>query len=281
MMKTVLIFASIFLISMLIGLTNCYSQTPDSCLKLLNFPENSGQYNYDSIKVDSCIGSRTYSHFFAKRFFYVYFEKNVMQKASALPIDTIVEFTWYDIDTNYVSTKAELNELEIQFGKFWLIVNNAFRPDTLEFYKHQFGIRFENYVNIDSVEIILEAITLVKNSGYIFNTLISVPEISNFNKSNFYLISPNPATDFIEISYSPLEKGARGLLDEIRIYNVFGEEFTTPVLRATPPFEGEENSSSQYSVLTTQYSAKIDISALLSGVYFVRVGDRVGKFLKQ
>ena len=99
---------------------------------------------------------------------------------------------------------------------------------------------------------------------------------------NDFSISPNPATNYIKISYSPLEKGVRGLSDElpVRIYNVFGEEITTPALRATLPYEGGGNSSSQYSILTTQYSAKIDVSGLPAGVYFVRVGERVGKFLK-
>jgi len=37
--------------------------------------------------------------------------------------------------------------------------------------------------------------------------------------------------------------------------------------------------SSQYSILTTQYLLKLDVSGLPSGMYFVRIGDSVGKFV--
>jgi hypothetical protein len=55
--------------------------------------------------------------------------------------------------------------------------------------------------------------------------------------------------------------------ESVQIFNVFGEEVTT-----TPPYghpfvlEGEV--------------FKIDVSCLAPGVYFVRVGEKVGKFVK-
>jgi hypothetical protein len=58
------------------------------------------------------------------------------------------------------------------------------------------------------------------------------------------------------------------------IYNVLGEikttpEWASPLLRNrdTPPWKGEEK-------------ARIDVSGLAPGMYFVRTGDRVGKFIK-
>jgi len=79
-------------------------------------------------------------------------------------------------------------------------------------------------------------------------------------------ISPNPATDFLEISYSPsINSMVNHTVDGIAIFNVFGEKVLT---------------SSQYSILSTQYSAKLDVSGLPSGMYLVKVGERFGKFVK-
>jgi photosystem II stability/assembly factor-like uncharacterized protein len=79
------------------------------------------------------------------------------------------------------------------------------------------------------------------------------------------LISPNPATDFIDVCYPPLERGSGGV--DIKIMNVFGQILITPSLRDTLPWKGGEK-------------VRIDVSGLAPGMYFVRVGDRVGKLIK-
>ncbi len=80
------------------------------------------------------------------------------------------------------------------------------------------------------------------------------------NISNNFQISPNPAEDFIEISV-----GSRHALTntDIRIFNVFGEIVRNP----TPTLPKGEG-------------LRIDVSGLPSGVYFVRVGDKLMKFVK-
>ena len=104
--------------------------------------------------------------------------------------------------------------------------------------------------------------------------------VSEIVEENILFISPNPATDYIEIS---INKGLQPLVQnmQVMIYNVFGEEIPPRLTASGTTQEGNlENSSSQYSLLTTQYSAKIDVSGLPPGVYFVRAGGRVGRFLK-
>ena len=89
---------------------------------------------------------------------------------------------------------------------------------------------------------------------------LSVKCSSNLNTLNGIEIYPNPAEDFIEISV-----GSRhGLPNpDIRIFNVFGETVKNP----TPTLpEGE--------------GLRIDVSGLPSGLYFVKVGDKVKKFVK-
>jgi photosystem II stability/assembly factor-like uncharacterized protein len=81
---------------------------------------------------------------------------------------------------------------------------------------------------------------------------------------NTFSISPNPATDFLEISYPPLERGSGGV--DIKIFNLFGQIQTTSNPTPTLPASRE--------------GVRIDVSGLAPGMYFVRIGDKVGKFVK-
>jgi hypothetical protein len=79
------------------------------------------------------------------------------------------------------------------------------------------------------------------------------------------IISPNPASDYIEISSPPLERGLEGVAT-VRIFDLLGMEITTPNLTPTLS-EGEG-------------VVRLDVSHLSPGVYFVRVGNMVRKFVK-
>ncbi len=91
------------------------------------------------------------------------------------------------------------------------------------------------------------------------NSIEDELKISN----NLFSISPNPASDFIEIYHPPLEKGSGGV--DIKIYDLFGQNVSTPVCFADTP---------------ASVGQRIDVSALAPGMYFVRIGDRVSKFIK-
>ncbi len=75
------------------------------------------------------------------------------------------------------------------------------------------------------------------------------------------IIFPNPASDFIEISVGAGSEPA--LTGEIRIMNVFGQ--IVSLVRA-----GFEPAP----------TIQIDVSGLAPGMYFVRIGDKVSKFVK-
>jgi hypothetical protein len=85
-------------------------------------------------------------------------------------------------------------------------------------------------------------------------------------------IYPNPAGEYIEITLSSysVNKGLQPLVhgEEIEIYDVLGEL----VLSTSVPLK-RDNSAGGGQV-------KIDISHLPRGVYFVRIGNRVEKFIK-
>jgi hypothetical protein len=100
--------------------------------------------------------------------------------------------------------------------------------------------------------------------------------INSVNEINsIFSISPNPASDYIEISLSPAG-GCRGwtLSSDVipakagiyvEIFNIFGELQELPRPSGTPSKEGE---------------VRLDISNLASGVYFIKIGDRFEKFVK-
>ncbi len=80
-------------------------------------------------------------------------------------------------------------------------------------------------------------------------------------------ISPNPASDCIEINLGAGSKLA--LMIEFEIFNIFGEKITTT-----------SNLSGSTPLLAKDGNYKIDISNLIPGVYFVRVGGKFEKFIK-
>ncbi len=94
-------------------------------------------------------------------------------------------------------------------------------------------------------------------------------EENYISESNF-TISPNPASDYIEITIS--NKGLQPFAnsEEIAIYDVLGNvvwKSNSVALQTT------------HRVVST--TERIDISHLPSGVYFVRIGERVEKFVKK
>jgi hypothetical protein len=89
----------------------------------------------------------------------------------------------------------------------------------------------------------------------------SVSEISS-NKESMS-ISPNPASEYIEISSHSIKRGLGGVSDEIKIYNTFGECLVN------------------YELPVTKYNEKIriDVSHLQSGVYFIMNGEYLEKVI--
>ena len=92
---------------------------------------------------------------------------------------------------------------------------------------------------------------------YTDNTFTSV---NNFDvKSPNSIIYPNPAKDYIEIKPSEGWQPSEGSL--IQIFSTFGETLLT-VEQTSPSVQ------------------KIDISKLFPGIYFIKIGNRLEKFVK-
>ena len=87
--------------------------------------------------------------------------------------------------------------------------------------------------------------------------------LSVANNCHFvYSIYPNPATDYIEISLD--NHTMKGEVENVKIYDVLGIKHPVS-FAATPLSEG---------------NLRLDVSNLPAGVYFVRVGGQVLKFVK-
>jgi aminopeptidase N len=117
------------------------------------------------------------------------------------------------------------------------------------------SLPYSVYVSFNQGE---KLITLLKLNS---NKFVDVEE--NQNLSDF--ITPNPASDYI-ILKSVISNEVRN--PEIEIFNIFGEKTTLSNLSGLPP------------ILAKEGIFRIDISNLVPGVYFVKIGDKFEKFVK-
>ncbi len=123
-----------------------------------------------------------------------------------------------------------------------------------------FGMPDSNYstygecsqLNVNYQSAPIEGIRIMEKLGYL-NIADNLSENTNFQ------IFPNPAEDYIEITYINTQNNLPQ--QEIKIYNTLGECVTIETLNAAS-------------------LQKIDISGLLKGVYFVKLGEKFARFLK-
>jgi len=91
-------------------------------------------------------------------------------------------------------------------------------------------------------------------------------DINSINSNNGHSITnitPNPATDYIDIVVT----GNRTLKDAVKVYDIPGNTvLSSPACSAGTPSEGGH--------------IRLDVSGLAAGVYFVRVGGKMYKFVK-
>ncbi len=101
------------------------------------------------------------------------------------------------------------------------------------------------------------------SAGYLDFKSTTTSVIDNLTNSDRMMIYPNPATDLIEISV--VSKREVSVQSEIKIFNIYGQIVSTPICSAATSTSGR---------------LRIDVSGLSPGMYFVRFGDLVQKFVK-
>jgi hypothetical protein len=256
MKKTIFPLASIlFLLILNMPLS---SQPPDSCLKMV-FPNNcwdtlnhTGYFNPDSVKVDSCPGSPSYGKCFAKRYYQISFVYPLYPFDSIIRLNDIKRVS--DISDRHPQLKQRFMELDSIFGPIYFteIEDYSMYPDSILLMSPAIIIYFEGYQDIDSI------------TNYFKNTIDSVrwvvylnraglPTIVNDNKfNNLIKLYPNPVDNFVQITLSNLNEQSK-----VQIF-----------------------SSQGFIVMESELKDKIDVSSLPKGVYFLKVGNTVLKFLK-
>ncbi len=212
------IFIIVFAVTaLLFTQTMSTAMCADSCLKLLQTPE-ALDYNPDSVKADSCIGSPTYGQFYAKGWFVVQFTYFELP-APWGPEDTIIDRTWHDIDTQYASVRNAFDTLEQTYGNFFFRKRQPEDRDTSNGRSSIFQLRFDRYVNIDSVNGALKNIPLLQFSGYNMRIVIKVGV--QFEREKFNL---NSKKRFILSRFSAphLLNSLKELKGECKLFNILG-----------------------------------------------------------
>ena len=138
--------------------------------------------------------------------------------------------------------------------------NILFKKDTIHWYSFKFSDELESY------KIYMWRVRANNVSGegpwsetgmFVTGSHVGVDE-NNRNVDNG--ISPNPASEYIEITVGA---NGRSPLHDIRIYNNLGECFSN----LTPTLSESER------------AIRIDVSGLPNGIYFLRIGNEVQKFV--
>jgi len=111
---------------------------------------------------------------------------------------------------------------------------------------------------------------VVFNNSKIYKYTRPTTSVAEEN-TNTFTLSPNPATDYIEISIPPLERGLGGVAPVVRVFDVLGIEHPVSTMSFLRKQESPVNDSS---------IIRLDVSHLPPGVYFVQIGSRVQRFVK-
>lgn len=238
------------------------AQPPDSCLKMI-WPNDyshhngtsHGSVNPDSVRVDSCEWSPTYGRMFAQRYFYIGLPENYYPFEPMPDWDDIL--TVNDISNNYADFKQTFQQLESELGTIYFRKGDPGMTqfsDSIILQNPWIIVFFEDYQDIDYVEELFE--NSIDSADYVLylnqaRIPTDIVEENNPEKSNF-IISPNPVEDRLTIKAPDDIKNQK-----IIIYNSPGIE-----------------------VLRIPYQEQIDVSGLPSGVYYLRIGENVTKFIK-
>lgn len=101
---------NIFLLIFFALVNTAFSYSPpDSCLKIYDVPEDDTFENPFDVRVDSCDGSGSYGGFYAKGYFSLFFEYNIIPRSGLFPEDTLIEYSISDIDTIYTQAIVDFH----------------------------------------------------------------------------------------------------------------------------------------------------------------------------
>ena len=161
-MKVLYLFIIVFIFSV-----EMLAYSPiDTCLKIYDIPEDETFENPYNVRIDSCTQSGSYGEFFARGYFSVKFNYNIIPRDGLFPEDTLIEYSISDINTKYFDAINEFQKLESQFGTFKFIEERPNRPDTTALNSRKLSINFNDFVNIRSAKDSIGNINIVTSVGF-------------------------------------------------------------------------------------------------------------------
>ncbi|MFH1049836.1 MAG: T9SS type A sorting domain-containing protein [bacterium] len=261
-------------------------EIPDCMCPPMHILETGHQVNIDSaIVIDTCgiwypsascdsaywNNIRSEYQFEAQKRLYSRAYWEILFLVDVIPIpashpDSVIIVDWTSIDTTFTELREAFEQLEEKFDDFYLKKLYPSSGDGKS--SRRFRLYFTNYVNLKQIEKHFEYIPDILIS---FGRDIPVPNIIDYDvitNINYCTISPNPASEYIEITVG--ENSRRQTGDgrqewDIQIYNVYGEQMTnltpTPYTPLIPLERGMER------------GARIDISSFPDGVYFLKLSE--------
>jgi hypothetical protein len=243
------------LVVFLSGTISAFS-VPDSCLTLI-YPNTPDNYNPDGICKDTCKNSPTYGQWFQQGTWIIAFKQYIfldsIRKAGGAFIGNIDS-------VKFPNSYSAIKLIEQKFGKITFfrdpdICNNRF--DEAFYVKPCLAVFFEEYCNSADVN---DNLNKIPDIRYVM--LRNVPhgtDVSEEDNNSCIEIKQNPCFEKLIIkNCSLIINNNKNLL----IYNILGEK----VIDKEIQYENE---------LT-----EIDISSLNEGIYFIKLNNKILKFIK-
>jgi len=260
-MKTALVLVA----AIILAANSTYATpVPDSCLRMY-LPNDGpvydttpggitwhGSSNPDSVMIDTCSGSSTYNHLFAKKWFYIQFPENYYPFDHGLDSGEVRGVS--DIDSSHLGMLTRFLELQDTLGLIYFLGYDSSPSDSILMLNPSVKVYFENYQDITFIkEYIKNTIDSIESVDYILRAK-QLLDVSEELEPNGIMIYPNPVVDYIVISQDHIVS----LSSTIEVLSVDGKK-----------------------VLECEYSERIDVSMLHSGSYFLRINNQTIKFIKE
>ncbi len=243
----------LFLAAFLLGFlsTGKLFAVNDSCLQLV-IDKWDWAPLCDSLRIDTCLNSITYNQYYAKKgymlFAKVYFFKNAISFDSA--------YTWEDIDTNFQTIRQAFSDFNNRFCNIKFVRWDYFIENDSEFIdsKH-FKLELETYQCVDSVIAFVNKI-----DGIDHGDLFQLPALECVNEKflfSDYIIS----NDENNLKIDFLNFNNLNYRTSVSIYDFMGQLVFETIIQPE------------------RIEYLIDTSFLTPGLYFIRIGNSIIKFI--
>jgi len=257
----------VYYLDLINGLNDVYydmraGDTLHPCWRLLypHDPEHLS-YNPDSVMLDTCATTDSdHKVLFAYKWYYVILPVGALNVPVA-PRDSLVYRNWTNIDTNFTELRNGFQLVENKFSPFIMRKQYPDNMDSSSLGSRSFYIKFEKYFNIDSVVHYLKLIDGLYHASYSMEAVQYASNIDDkkSDNQNNIKIFPNPADGIIDIDITNNKYGSQ----TIEIYN------------------GNINIVYKYSYikLSENIIIKLDLSFLPNGIFFLKNGSKIKKFI--